>query len=82
MIEEYANEQLKQKDVKTRYEDLKHGEQIIEALVNNEQPLKLIEMLRKITPANLKPTLSFLHGAHIAKLMGYLRFLIRDNIQT
>jgi hypothetical protein len=35
MIEEYASEQLKQKDIKTRYEDLKHGEQIIEALVNN-----------------------------------------------
>ncbi len=82
MIEEYANEQLKQKDVKTRYEDLKHGEQIIEALVNNEQPLKVLEMLRKITPANLKPTLSFLHGSHVAKLMGYLRFLIRDNIQN
>jgi U3 small nucleolar RNA-associated protein 12 len=32
MIEEYANDQLKDKEVKTRYEDLKHGEEIIEAL--------------------------------------------------
>lgn len=32
MIEEYATEKFKQKEEKTRYEDLKHGEQIIEAL--------------------------------------------------
>jgi hypothetical protein len=34
MIEEYATEKFKDREVKTRYEDLKHGEEIIEALEN------------------------------------------------
>lgn len=32
MIEDYAKEKLDKNQEKTRYEDLKHGEQIIEAL--------------------------------------------------
>lgn len=35
MIEEYANEKFKDREIKTRYEDLKHGEEIIEALEQN-----------------------------------------------
>lgn len=34
MIEEYATEKFKDREVKTRYEDLRHGEEIIEALEN------------------------------------------------
>ncbi len=34
MIEEYATEKFKDREVKTRYKDLKHGEEIIEALEN------------------------------------------------
>ena len=32
MIEDYAKEKLEKNEDKTRYEDLKHGEEIIEAL--------------------------------------------------
>ena len=35
MIEDYAKEKLQKNEEKTRYEDLKHGEQIIEALDNS-----------------------------------------------
>nr|VVW87464.1 unnamed protein product [Nymphaea colorata] len=78
MIEEYATEKFKEREVKTRYEDLKHGEEIIEALENNEQPSFVLKLIKKVSPANLKSTLSFLHASHVNKLESYLRFSIKE----
>ena len=82
MIEEYANEKLKDKEIKTRYEDLKHGEEIIEALEQNEQPIFVLKLVKKVSPANLKSTLSFLHAAHVRKLEQYLRHLIKERCEV
>ena len=79
MIEEYATDKFKHQESKTRYQDLKHGEDIIEALHNNEQPSTLISMLKRISAPNLKSSLSFLHGAHVAKLEQHLRFMISEH---
>jgi hypothetical protein len=35
-------------------------------------------MIKKLSPANLKSTLSFLHASHVSKLEAYLRFSIRE----
>lgn len=77
LIEEYANEKFKQKAEKTRYEDLKHGEEIIEALEQKEQPIFILKMIKKIPPANLKSSLSFLHATHRLKLRSLLQFFIK-----
>lgn len=82
LIEEYATEKFKQKEEKTRYEDLKHGEEIIEALQQKEQPVAIMKMLRKIPPSNLKSSLSFLHATHRLKLQSLLKFFIKEGHET
>jgi hypothetical protein len=57
---------------------LKHGEEVIEALEQKEQPVFLLKLLRKIPPANLKSSLSFLHATHRLKLQSILQFFIKE----
>jgi hypothetical protein len=81
MIEDYARDKLGQRESKTRYEDLKHGEQIIEALEGKEPPKTIISLVKQIPPANLGGCLSFLHERHVRRLEEYLKLMIDGNYE-
>ena len=38
----------------------------------------MLKLLKKISPANLSSTLSFLHATHVQKLEQYVQFLVAE----
>ena len=72
MVEDYTKVKLKNNEEKTTYEDLKHGEEIIECLEAADKPSILLGLLEKVSPSKLKASLSFLHSKHRVMMEKYL----------